>query len=293
MIAPASTRRLRTLYSTLGRLPPQSNPPGGQGFPIEPVAHGGYRLHEGMASLGDRAMVGTSTVIGARCGALARLSRALLFGVLATGCTNTVVPPPPADEQAAVFLLDHGQHASLVLERAPGVARYTYGEWGYYVEGRKGLARASGTLLGTNEAGIGRRALPAPPSLAAIRRHLRVRVEYAWRIDVPASRAARLGRRLDALFVDNTASRTYNARYDLTFVHHPAPYHMGNNSNHMTARWLRALGCEVTLTTPFSVWSVRDAPAAGETAGPRRVTLSGAASTPARPATPPRPGRRP
>ncbi len=188
-----------------------------------------------------------------------RLTGALLFGLAGAGCTNTVVRPPTAGDQAAAFLLDHGQHASLVLERERGLVRYTYGEWGYYVAGRKGLGRASGTLFGANQAGLGRRPLAGPPELVAVRRHMRVRVEHAWRIDVPAQRAATLGGRLDALFSRQGATRTYNAGYDLTFVRHPAAYHVANNSNHMTGKWLRALGCEVTLATPFSVWSVRDA----------------------------------
>jgi len=223
-----------------------------------------HRVHQAR-----RAIV-TETAQPSSCSLRGRGVAATAALALTAGCTNTVVPPAPAQDQAAVFLLDHGQHASLVLERDEGLARFTYGEWGYYVDGRKGPARASGTLFGTNAAGIGRRALPGSPDLDGIRHHLRVRLERAWRIDVPAERAAMLARRFDALFADNAATRTYNARYDLAFVRHPAAYHMGNNSNHMVGKWLRALGCQVTLTTPFSVWSVRASPAERAAAGTPR-----------------------
>lgn len=209
----------------------------------------------------DRTKRPTCAAFGLAVAPGRRVVAVLVGCVLTAGCTNTVVRPPPADEHVAAFLLDHGQHASLVLEHDRGLARYTYGEWAYYAEGHKGSGRAAGTLFGANEAGLGRRRLPGPPAVAAVRRQLRVRVEHAWRIDVPAERAALLGERFDALFADATAKRTYNPRYDLAFVRHPSTYHLGNNSNHMVGQWLRRLGCEVSLASPFSVWSVRDPPA--------------------------------
>jgi len=180
--------------------------------------------------------------------------------VLVCACSNTVVRPPVPDEPATAFLLDHGQHASLVLAHDGRLARYTYGEWAYYVEGRQGPLRASDALFGANEAGLGRRVLSGPAELAAVRRHVRVRIEHAWRIEIPVERARALGERFDALFAQRGATPTYNARYDLTFVRHPATYWLGHNSNHVTGEWLRALGCEVTMRTPFSVWSVESAP---------------------------------
>ena len=56
------------------------------------------------------------------------LGALLALGV--AGCTTVVVPPARVVEPAQVALLDHGRHASLVLETAEGgMVRYPYGDW--------------------------------------------------------------------------------------------------------------------------------------------------------------------
>lgn len=187
-----------------------------------------------------------------RCRARAILLATLLLG----GCANTVVPPVAPTAPVPAFLLDHGRHASLVLPREGGITRYSYGHWDYYAKNRTGALRASGTLFGTNAAGLGRRQLPGPAELGSVRRQVLVPIEHAWRIDVPAARATALTDRLEGIYRDNGASRTDNPWYDLEFVRHPEPYSVGHNSNHVTGEWLRALGCEVDMGGPFSTWEI-------------------------------------
>ncbi|MDX1610377.1 MAG: hypothetical protein R3225_09680 [Halofilum sp. (in: g-proteobacteria)] len=184
-----------------------------------------------------------------------------LSGLLLGACANTVVPPQTPDNPVPVFLLDHGRHASLVLARDYGITRYSYGHWDYYARNRTGALRASGTLFGDDQAGLGRRQLPGPADLRNVRRRVLVPIQHAWRIEVPAARAATLSRRLDGIFRANLASRLDNPLYDLEFVHHPEPYGVDHNSNHVTGEWLRALGCEVDMGGPFSIWTIvpRDA----------------------------------
>jgi hypothetical protein len=190
-------------------------------------------------------------------------------GGLAAGCSHTVVPPASPTDPVSAFLLDHGQHASLVLERDTGLTRYTYGHWGYYAEGRTGSVQASGALLGAGEAGLGRRSVPGPPELANVEREVLVRVEAAWEIEVARERARALGVRFDRLFAAS-AAHTYNARYDLDFVRHPQPYHLGHNSNHIAAQWLSTLGCRVRLNGVLSVWSLRPPRDAASGAGDKQ-----------------------
>lgn len=184
-----------------------------------------------------------------------RIGAAALGAALAA-CTNTVVPPEPRGPTAAAFLLDHGRHASLVVEHEAGLNRYAYGQWQWYVENRKGPARASGTLVSSGPAGLGRARLAGPPAIATVRREVEVPIEAGWRIDVPADRAAALTARLEALFRERADTRTHNPRYGLDFVRHPNPYSLGHNSNHVAGQWLRALGCRVDMGGPFSVWRV-------------------------------------
>lgn len=182
-------------------------------------------------------------------------------GLLAAGCTHTVVAPDEPARPVSAFLLDHGRHASLVVPAEQGLTRYAYGDWSYYARNRTGPLRASGTLLGSNRAGLGRRRVPGDAALDAVRRRVRVPVEAAWRIEVAGARATALARRLDRIFRQQARSRIDNPRYDLEFVHHPAPYNVGHNSNHVTGEWLRALGCRVRMRGPFSAWRVRGASA--------------------------------
>ncbi len=179
------------------------------------------------------------------------------LGVLgAGGCTHTVVAPDARDEPAKVFLLDHGYTSSLVLPHGTRLARYSYGDWDWYARNRSGVLRASGTLFSDSEAGIGRRVFSAPSTVAAVRRSTPVPVEHAWAIRVPAGRAARLEADLSDLFRRRSGEARVNPLAALTFVPHPEPYSLRHNSNHMTASWLRRLGCRVMTRGPFSRWEV-------------------------------------
>lgn len=196
-------------------------------------------------------------------GAVTTMLRPCAIGLAllgAGGCTNTVIPPDAPAEPAVAFLLDHGGSSSLVLEREDGITRYSYGHWGWYVENRKGPLRGTGALFGSGTAGLGRRHLPGPAELDSVRRQVRVPIDHAWRIEVPAVRAGELHERFEELFREKADSLTENPLYDLEFVPHPDAYSIGNNSNHMTARWLRELGCEVRMGGPVSTWKVTAPP---------------------------------
>lgn len=185
---------------------------------------------------------------------------AALAAALTTACTNTVVPPAEPANPTAAFLLDHGRHASLVLEGPDGITRYSWGDWYYYALNRTGPLRASGTLFGANTAGLGRRRLPGPAEQARVRRQVAVPIEALWRIDVPGENARRLHGRLDRRFRDARATRTANPLYDLEFVQDEQPYNVTSNSNHRVGEWLRELGCEVRMAGPFSSWRVASPP---------------------------------
>lgn len=185
-----------------------------------------------------------------------RVAIAALATALTTACTNTVVPPAEPARPVAAFLLDHGRHASLVLERGDGMTRYAWGDWDYYALNRTGPFRASGTLFGTNQAGLGRKRLPGPAEQARVRRQVAVPIEAMWRIDVPGDRAHRLQERLDRRFLDERETLIANPLYDLEFVHDPKPYNVTSNSNHRVGDWLRELGSEVRMAGPFSSWRV-------------------------------------
>jgi hypothetical protein len=180
-----------------------------------------------------------------------------LAAALTTACTNTVVPPAEPANPTTAFLLDHGRHASLVLEGPDGITRFAWGDWDYYALNRTGPFRASGTLFGANAAGLGRRRLPGPAEQARVRRQVAVPIEALWRIEVPGDNARRLHERLDRRFHDARATRTANPLYDLEFVQDEQAYNVTSNSNHRVGEWLRELGCEVRMAGPYSSWRVQ------------------------------------
>lgn len=183
-----------------------------------------------------------------------RAAVAIIFAALLAGCAHTVEPPRDVAEPVPVFLLDHGRHASIVLPRSDGLVRYAYGEWEWYALDRTGPLRALDTLLLPTPAALGRRILPGPPTLEAVRTQVRVPIEHAWRIEVERARARALDDSLTALFEDNLETRVEQSRYDLELVRHPDAYSLGHNSNHVVADWLRALGCRVDTRGPGSAW---------------------------------------
>lgn len=183
----------------------------------------------------------------------------VLASLLTGACTHTVVAPVDPAQPVSTFLLDHGRHATLVVEHDEGLTRYSYGHWSYYAELQMGPTRASGAILGSHQAGLGRRQMAGPPGIYNMRRQIPVVTRAAWRIEVGADAANRLVDRLDTIFRQQHATRIDNRLYDLEFVHHPDTYSLGHNSNHVAGEWLRALGCSVDMNGPLSAWRVENA----------------------------------
>ncbi|MDX1631369.1 MAG: hypothetical protein R3234_05890 [Thermoanaerobaculia bacterium] len=193
--------------------------------------------------------------------------RTVLVGLLSitlAGCSNLVRPPETQGDPAEVLLLDHGRHASLGLPRDAEIVRYAYGDWRWFALGRRGIREVVRILSGGTEAGLGREIRPDPGDRSSLRRRLRVPVQQAFSITVPRSRVASLTRELEELYRQRLETAVVNPDYGLTFVRHPEGYGLMHNSNHQVAAWLRALGCEVDVRTPFSRWRIGSrAPTAG------------------------------
>lgn len=172
-----------------------------------------------------------------------------------TGCATTIYPPPAVSETAWVGVLDHGQHASLVVG-LPGNAmiRYAYGDWRYFALRQTGAAEATSALLWPTQAALGRKRLQGSFSPSAISREIDALVEDAVYLMVEARDARRFVERLDGIFHENAATQLYNERLDLWFVHHPEPYSTAHNSNRVIGKWLVELGCRLDGPALFSIW---------------------------------------
>lgn len=176
------------------------------------------------------------------------------------GCTAVVRAPSEATSPRTVQLLQHARHTSLLLTAADQTRlRYAYGDWAWYVEGDEGLMSGARALFIPSPAGLGRRVIgPAQPG-ETIGQQVGVAVDSTYRFTVEATRVDALIDSLEREFHASAATPRFNVGRGLTFVPHPRPYTFVNNSNHMVAEWLRALGFEVKGNPALGFWQLEAA----------------------------------
>lgn len=175
-----------------------------------------------------------------------------------SGCTTVVVPPADVANPVRVGVLDHGRHASLILEVPDAMLHYAYGDWTWYALNQTGVVEGSAAVLWPTRAALGRKRLPGPFSPAAVAREVVVPVEHALYLTVDAGDVGRLVERLERIFEGNRAALVYNRSYDLEFVPHPDPYWIFHNSNQVVVGWLEELGCRVEGPAVLSDWRKGD-----------------------------------
>jgi hypothetical protein len=185
----------------------------------------------------------------------------IVVGLLTTpmACTATVRPPVEVDEPVEIVLLDHGRHSALALPTMDGgMTRYAYGDWHWYALGEGNAWSAIRALLWPSRSALGYRRLAAAATPSTIERHIDVVVVAQWPITVERGKVQALREELEQIITSGMASKTDNEYFDLTFVPHPDAYSYFHNSNHVTAGWLRQLGCEVSGLTFNSSWNVAE-----------------------------------
>ena len=188
----------------------------------------------------------------------AKVAPACLAGLSCLlACTNVVIPPAEPLDPQAVFILDHGRHASLVLPaQGSGIVRYAYGDWKYYAEAETGFTETSAAALLPTASGLGRRAFAQPPTPGGVRRAVRVGVDEVHEVVVEWQAIVQLRQQLDSIFQANAETLVDNTSYNLEFVRHSRPYTIFQNSNWMVVNWLRQLGCQVQGPLLTSKWRV-------------------------------------
>ncbi|MDX5433557.1 MAG: hypothetical protein LPK20_08315 [Halomonas sp.] len=179
--------------------------------------------------------------------------------LLLTGCVGRVMPPEPQSlaHPVDIYLLDHGRHSSLVLPRAEGgVVRYSYGEWRWYVEGRRHFPAGAAAMLWPTEAGLGRGIHPGIESPHQFHRLAPEGVAEVYPFQAEASRVQALQRHLDGHFERAEVEPVASEEFGLEFVPYPRGYSAAHQSNLVVACWLRALDVEVQGSPWFSNWRV-------------------------------------
>ena len=198
--------------------------------------------------------------------ALLRRLALLLMGMLLAGCAGRVIPPPAPAEPVEIYLLDHGRHASLVLPRREGgLVRYSYGEWAWYVEGRRHPLAGASALFWPTPSGLGRgvdEQAAGPQDLARLAPE---GIQKRYTLQADAWRVAGLRRGLDAHFDQPGIETVRSEEFGLEFVPYPRAYWLTHQSNLTVARWLRRLGFTVRGIPWLSNWHI-EAPPGGDDA---------------------------
>jgi hypothetical protein len=170
--------------------------------------------------------------------------------------TTVTVPPNPTNPRT-VYLIDHGTHASLVLETADNkMLRYSYGDFRYYALRDTSLAAGAAALLWPTPATLGRGELKGPVSEKSLRDQLVVVVEEIYLMEVAAEKADRLILDLDAIYFAGKDQLVKVPEYGLIFAPHPIDYFWNSNSSTMIGVWLKKLGGHVFGWVLISSWNV-------------------------------------
>jgi hypothetical protein len=179
----------------------------------------------------------------------------MAFAVLSTGCATTVRPVARPIDPVPVFLTDYGVHSSLMLPTPDGrYVEYSFGDYGYAALNHGGPHNALGALFASGQSGIGRRFLSVRPGEDAPRPAYSPKSFqrlYAERFQVYA-----LVKELDQRYRRGKDEPVHNALTDTVFVKDTEHYSIANNCNHMTARMLQQLGCEVRGNTGASAYKL-------------------------------------
>jgi hypothetical protein len=178
----------------------------------------------------------------------------LTMGLILLACTTEIRPPQAGQER--VFLVDHGRHASLVIQLDNRVYRYSYGDWDFYAEASPGFWNGLKAALWPTQGALGRKQWSGLASADNLHRHLPDGIEQIHSLQVEEHRARDLVKELELIFQRHQPSLRQTPEYNLEFVHHPQVYWILNNSNQMIGKWLEQLGCQINGAALFSRWEI-------------------------------------
>lgn len=177
--------------------------------------------------------------------------------LLAGGCATTVVPPAHVDDPVAVYLTDYGRHSSLLLpRRTGGYDEFAFGDWNFFAKGNTAWWVQVQAMLRSPQATLGRRFV-AYSGRDDEKLQKALGADRLIRIEVSRLRAEVLAEDLSAAFRRREEDLIFSDYSRLDHIPDDAHYWGLHNCNHVTAEWLRRLGCEVNGPAMLSNFVVR------------------------------------
>jgi hypothetical protein len=172
------------------------------------------------------------------------------------GCGGTILPPAHVRNPVPVYVADYGRHSTILLPTPNGgLVEYAFGDWGWLAAFHRGFLNMFGALFFSQGSTLGRRYFrqTPEPGVSIDPAHIKHFVSF----DADRDRVEALRQELDAAWESrgDTVVPTHDSDGFL-YVRSDERYNLLHNCNHVTARWLRELGCEVkgpTITSKFKV----------------------------------------
>lgn len=192
-----------------------------------------------------------------------------VFLLLAVGgCGAAVYPQPNPIHPTAVYVADYGIHSSLLLPNGDGrYVEYAFGDWNFAALNHCWPNDALGALLISFQSTLGRRFITLAPAEAEPHpvhpSPHSIQTLYASREQV-----MRVVRAMDARYRRDTTVVMHNPDNDMDYVKDSEHYWVANNCNHLTARCLREMGCDVRGFVMLSQFSIEPVPAQRDSPAP-------------------------
>jgi hypothetical protein len=186
----------------------------------------------------------------------------LVVGVLVlpqAGCSARIIPPAAPPRPQTVLVTDYGKHSSLVLPDGSGhLVEFAFGDWNWFAMGETHWYGVFEALFWSHGSTMGIRHLHFNADADQLAG--RIGCLTVLRIDVDAPDVEKLREQLAHRIDQHLSTMIYNPAYNYDFVRDDEHYSLWNNCNHLTARWLVALGCEIEGEPITSKFTVQPAP---------------------------------
>jgi hypothetical protein len=179
-----------------------------------------------------------------------RVLTAISLLLCLVGCSATIVPPAHVIDPVPVFVTDYGRHSSLVLPDGDGhLVEYAWGDWDWFALEKTGVLDGIVAAFCSHGSALGTRRIDASPQSTDLAHVLKC--EHLLRFDADRARVTDVLDALRARYQRHIDTQVYNRDVGLWLAHDDEHYAGWHNCNHVTAEWLRELGCCVE-GTPFT-----------------------------------------
>ena len=189
-----------------------------------------------------------------------RLMILVLSVFLAGGCAATVYPQAHPVRPTAVYVADYGIHSSLLLPTGNGrYVEYAFGDWNFAALNHCWPQDAVGALLISFQSALGRRYVDVQPG-ESDPHPVHPRPQHMQVVYVSQDRIEQVVRELDDRY-QRGGHALHNPLNNTDYVRDDSEhYWVGNNCNHLTARCLEEMGCDVRGLVVLSKFDVAPIP---------------------------------